>query len=528
MNRDSIGICSFNTNGLGSKTKRQAVSKWLKSTQSGIIFLQETHSNYELETIWKRDFESNNLFFSHGSSSARGVCILIPNNSTFEIKNTITDNNGRFLLIHLVLNDTEMVLVNIYAPTKDHKQEQLTFLSYVQNTLIDFLGKTIILGGDFNTYLNPVLDKSGGLKEAMSETAKVLLNICDEFGLIDVYRSQNPDGKRYTWRNKGRAGLVQSRLDMFFVSEQTQFLNIKFNTVPGLLSDHSLIQINFDTDRQWTRGRGFWKFNVELLKDTEYINLIYAQIDELKNMEHTLKNKSLLWDYIKCKLRGITISYASYKAKERKRTEKELQKKLQQLDLSLCTTPSHDSLTAFSQIKQDLEQIYLAKIKGSAIRSRAELIENNERNTKYFLNLEKKNFNSRCIKCLRVGDKVIQNEEDILNEEKNFFKNLYSENNIDDDQTYELENKFLQNDSIPKLSDDDKQLCDIPITLKECADALSELKNNKSPGCDGFPVEFHKFFWSKIQYFVHNSFTWSAENGILSADQKKRCYNPCS
>ena len=175
----------------------------------------------------------------------------------------------------------------------------------------------LLLGVNFNTYLNPSLDKSGGVKEEASKTSKVLLNMCDELGLIDVYRSQNPEGKIFTWRNKGRSDLVQSRLDMFIVSEKLQYLDIKFNVIPGLLSDHSLIQIDFDTDRHWTRGRGFWKFNVQLLKDANYVNLINSQLDEFNKTDHSFENKSLQWDFIKCKLRGATISYVSFKALEK-------------------------------------------------------------------------------------------------------------------------------------------------------------------------------------------------------------------
>ena len=184
------------------------------------------------------------------------------------------------------------------------------------------MGKSIILGGDFNTYLNPSLDKAGGTKEETPETAKFLLNICDEFSLIDIYRLQNPEGRRYTWRNKGRSSLVQSRLNLFIVSELLQYLNIKFKVLPGLLSDHSLIQIDFDTEKHWSRGKGFGKFNVELLKDIDYINQINFQLDKFNETEETFENKSLLWDFIKCKLRGITISHATHKAREKKRRKK--------------------------------------------------------------------------------------------------------------------------------------------------------------------------------------------------------------
>ena len=179
----------------------------------------------------------------------------------------ISDSKGRFLLIHLKFDNTELVLVNVYMPTKDKKREQLDLLLYVNDNLLRFIDKQIILGKDFNTYLKPEIDKYGGQKEEISETGKNLLNILNTFDLFDVYRFQNPKGRLYTWHNRGRSGLVQSRLDMFLVSNSMQFIYVNFKSLPCILSDHNLIQIEFDKDRTLIRRRGFWKFNVELSKE---------------------------------------------------------------------------------------------------------------------------------------------------------------------------------------------------------------------------------------------------------------------
>ena len=37
-----------------------------------------------------------------------------------------------------------------------------------------------------------------------------------------------------------------------------------------------------------------------------------------------------------------------------------------------------------------------------------------------------------------------------------------------------------------------------PITQEELHQAVTYSKNNKSPGPDGFPVEFYKIFWDQI------------------------------
>ena len=56
--------------------------------------------------------------------------------------------------------------------------------------------------------------------------------------------------------------------------------------------------------------------------------------------------------------------------------------------------------------------------------------------------------------------------------------------------------EFLLNSSIPKLPEPDKVFSDQTITIEECLKALQGLSYNKSPDCDGMPVEFYKFFCS--------------------------------
>ena len=47
------------------------------------------------------------------------------------------------------------------------------------------------------------------------------------------------------------------------------------------------------------------------------------------------------------------------------------------------------------------------------------------------------------------------------------------------------------------------------------------MKNNKSPGLDGFTVEFFKFFWVDIGAFILRSINYGYRNGSLSVTQKQ-------
>ena len=78
---------------------------------------------------------------------------------------------------------------------------------------------------------------------------------------------------------------------------------------------------------------------------------------------------------------------------------------------------------------------------------------------------------------------------------------------------------------MPKLSDLDKNSCEIPITLEECSKALQLLPNNKSPGSDGFTTNFYKFFWNGMKHWIYDSFNYSFDNKKLSTFQRMGILN---
>ena len=74
------------------------------------------------------------------------------------------------------------------------------------------------------------------------------------------------------------------------------------------------------------------------------------------------------------------------------------------------------------------------KTRGAIIRSRARWYEYGEKNSKYFLNLEKVNYRRKYISSLiNQNGTRIDDPKEILNEEQNFFNELYSSRNVDPD-----------------------------------------------------------------------------------------------
>ena len=220
--------------------------------------------------------------------------------------------------------------------------------------------------------------------------------------------------------------MVQSRLDYFLISTQigNQISNCMIR--PGFKSDHSLIQITFDILSSQKRGKSYWKFNNNLLFDKTYVSIVKDEIKSARQMCDNMENKNTLWEFIKCQIRTKTISYAKALSKRNKEKENILQKKLESLEESLVDNSSN---AEYHATKIEWEYIQIKKAKATIFRSKSKCVESGEKNTKYFLNLEKLNYYAKYIKkLLGQNERVVTKPEDILNEEKQFYEGtLYNQ-----------------------------------------------------------------------------------------------------
>ena len=61
--------------------------------------------------------------------------------------------------------------------------------------------------------------------------------------------------------------------------------------------------------------------------------------------------------------------------------------------------------------------------------------------------------------------------------------------------------------------------CEGALTIDECKAALNTFKSNKSPGCDGLPVEFYVEFWPEIGNELVECLNFGLSRGTLSLSQ---------
>jgi len=125
------------------------------------------------------------------------------------------------------------------------------------------------------------------------------------------------------------------------------------------------------------------------------------------------------------------LSFAKRKAKAAFKRETEITKQLEELDYKICNSDNlsniDDILNEYESLKTKMQTICEEKGRAAIFRSKCQWVEKGQRPTKYFFNLEKRNYNRKTITELQTDDNEIVKEEDkILETIEKFYEDLYS------------------------------------------------------------------------------------------------------
>ena len=201
----------------------------------------------------------------------------------------------------------------------------------------------------------------------------------------------------------------------------------------------------------------------------------------------------------------------------------DLHLKLTKLEKTLAQQENPELLAEILKVKAELEISSLAAAQGAQTRSRTKFIEQGEKNTAYFLNLEKTNAASNTITSITAENgQIFTTQNDILIQQTKFYKELYQEDPSLQNKSDKYISDFLgQNCTVPSLEEEDRDSCEGRITEKETAEALKDMKNGSSPGCDGLTTDFYKTFWQYIKEMLLEFIERSIEIGLVSQTQKR-------
>ena len=336
--------------------------------------------------------------------------------------------------------------------------------------------------------------------------------------MCDTWRLTNPDVKDYTWRHKSKP--IVRRLDYILCNNVCIEKISNCNIIDVCFTDHRGVLLTYG-DSTVSRGASYWKFNNKLLLEKEYVNKINTVIDEtVLEYNNTNVNPQMLWEICKIRIKQTSCIFGKQSAHKSRSRYDAIVKQLSRANNCLVTNPNNAILNReVNKLQCELEIYELSKANGAQIRAKVEWVQYGEKNTSYFLGLEKSKAHAKFMDSMKLPDgKVIVVQEDIMNEQVKFFQKLYSKKfNFDTEKL----NTFTNNITVPKLNDTERDSCEGLLTLSECTEALKNMKNDSSPGCDGLTAGWFKMFWPKIRNIVNNALNYGIQNGKLSATQRR-------
>lgn len=171
-------------------------------------------------------------------------------------------------------------------------------------------------------------------------------------------------------------------------------------------ADHMAMSLQIVDESRNDRCGGYWKINNSILSNSSYEdnvnNVIQGTITECMVLK---LNKRQLWDTCNIKIKETTITFCKNRSKNQK-----------------------DELDEASVTK--LEDVYEKQAVAAQVRARARWIEDGEKPTKNFLNLEKSRQSKNVIRRLKTEEgNTIIDKDTIFQYERHFYETLYSSSN---------------------------------------------------------------------------------------------------
>lgn len=97
------------------------------------------------------------------------------------------------MIVTVEIYNTPIILGNIYVPNFDDER----FIYTVLATLPNIHTHNLILAGDFNLVMDPVLDRLSNRQSVLTKSAKVLQTFLKSANVVDVWRHLNKRKRKY-------------------------------------------------------------------------------------------------------------------------------------------------------------------------------------------------------------------------------------------------------------------------------------------------------------------------------------------
>lgn len=186
-------LVSINVLGLYAPGKRHDLYRELGRLRGDIVFLQETHLTHTTSLkLFSHQFPT--WYYSLSDvHKAKGVAIGFRRGTLFTLDSMVIDPLVRCLFLKGSLGGLPCTLA-IYAPNRD----QVSFITTTFQKLSEFAHGCVLLAGDFNSPVDPLMDTSLSRSCISRGRLAFLRKRLHEVQSMDVWRIMHPREKDFT------------------------------------------------------------------------------------------------------------------------------------------------------------------------------------------------------------------------------------------------------------------------------------------------------------------------------------------
>lgn len=498
----NLNFVTYNVKGINNPIKRKKIISQLKKLDCSVALLQETHLDDKEHKKLKREWIGQVFSASYDKGKKRGVAILCHKNVCFVPETIYDDGKGRVILVVGTIGNLYLTILNLYAPN----EEDPTFFIQIASILAKNAKGMIIVGGDYNAVVNQQTDRRPSVVGPKSQKTKALCGMLGELGLVDIWRLKHPRERDFTFFS--RVHKSHSRIDMFCVSKQDAHKVTSCHIEPITISDHSpvVMTVNVDSDKR----HKYWRLNVSLLNDPDVVQKIKVEIKNyLELNDNGEVSPSILWEAAKVVIRGKIIAISSGLKKEREKKQLQLEKNIKDLEREHKSSGCEEVLGTLDQYRRELNHLLTFKAEGALRFTSQKYYESGNRASRLLAFQLRKAQASRTVAKVvdPVSNSLVSHPKDIARAFSVFYKKLYDSPTVENKE--EKIRTLMEKISLPKLSEEESQCMVHPITKEEIEEVIKTLKNNKSPGVDGFSGEFYKCFIKEISPLLQRVFNYA-------------------
>ena len=163
-----------------------------------------------------------------------------------------------------------------------------------------------------------------------------------------------------------------------------------------------------------------------------------------------------------------------------------MQEVIQKTDQQICDNQyfNQNLLNNYELAKKELKDLYDSKGKEAMFRSKARWLEQGEKPTKYFFNLEKRNYDRRIVKELKdENDQIPTNSKDVNKRIEDHFSKILNSKVVENENAQRVNfNQFAKDVVIPRLTNEEQIEMENALTMEEIKKVLKPFRETKRRG----------------------------------------------